>query len=126
METKPLLFGLVGFFAGGLLVSVAATTFEKPPASHTADMSMNQMTENLKDKQGDDFDKAYIDAMIEHHEGAVDMAELAERNAKHEEIKELSRNIITTQQAEIAEMQRWQAEWGYSASDSMHTTHGAH
>lgn len=29
METKPLLYGLIGFFIGGLLVSVAATTFEK-------------------------------------------------------------------------------------------------
>ena len=30
METKPLLYGLIGFFLGGLLVSVAATTFERP------------------------------------------------------------------------------------------------
>jgi hypothetical protein len=29
METKPLLFGLIGFFIGGLLVSIAASTFEK-------------------------------------------------------------------------------------------------
>lgn len=28
METKPLLYGLIGFFIGGLLVSIAATTFE--------------------------------------------------------------------------------------------------
>lgn len=27
METKPLLYGLIGFFLGGLLVSIAATTF---------------------------------------------------------------------------------------------------
>lgn len=33
METKPLLYGLIGFFIGGLLVSVAATTFEKPEAT---------------------------------------------------------------------------------------------
>lgn len=33
METKPLLYGLIGFFIGGLLVSVAATTFEKPDAA---------------------------------------------------------------------------------------------
>lgn len=28
METKPLLYGLVGFILGGLLVSTAAVTFE--------------------------------------------------------------------------------------------------
>lgn len=30
MDTKPLLYGLIGFFIGGLLVSIAATTFDKP------------------------------------------------------------------------------------------------
>jgi uncharacterized protein (DUF305 family) len=49
-------------------------------------------------------DKAFIDAMVPHHQGAVDMAEVALQNAEHEEIKQLSRNIISTQQAEIAEL----------------------
>jgi hypothetical protein len=30
MDTKALLYGVVGFILGGLLVSVAATTFDKP------------------------------------------------------------------------------------------------
>lgn len=30
METKPLLYGIIGFMLGGLLVSIAATTFDKP------------------------------------------------------------------------------------------------
>lgn len=34
METKPLLYGLIGFFIGGLLVSIAATTFDKPTSRH--------------------------------------------------------------------------------------------
>lgn len=29
METKPLLYGLIGFFIGGLLVAIAASTFDK-------------------------------------------------------------------------------------------------
>lgn len=36
METKTLLAGLIGFFIGGALVSIAATTFDKPmPAAQT-------------------------------------------------------------------------------------------
>lgn len=46
METKPLLYGLIGFFMGGLLVSVAATTFDKP-----SDSSMKQVTSGLESKQ---------------------------------------------------------------------------
>jgi len=36
METKPLLYGLIGFFIGGLLVSVAAHTFEKQELSNSS------------------------------------------------------------------------------------------
>lgn len=32
MDTKALLYGIIGFILGGLLVSVAATTFDKPAA----------------------------------------------------------------------------------------------
>ncbi len=126
METKPLLYGLIGFFAGGLLVSVAATTFDKPGAEQSTVMSMAQMTESLKDKRGDEFDKAFILSMIEHHEGAVAMAELSARNAKHDEIKRLSAQIIESQQAEVDQMKSWQTDWGYandSESTADHSTH---
>lgn len=114
METKPLLYGLIGFFLGGLLVSIAATIFDKP-TDRATDMSMSQMTEDLKDKQGDEFDKAFIANMINHHEGAVEMAELSAQRAKHEEIKLLSRDIITAQKKEIADMKQWQANWNYTS-----------
>ena len=126
METKPLLFGLIGFFVGGLIVSVAATTFDKPNTTTGEHMNMNQMTESLKDKQGDEFDQALIAEMIVHHQGAVDMAQLAESNAKHEEIKKMSREIISAQEAEIEVMKRWQSEWGYSADDVMQSGHMGH
>jgi hypothetical protein len=35
METKSLLYGIIGFILGGLLVAVAATTFDKPACSPT-------------------------------------------------------------------------------------------
>lgn len=40
MDTKSLLAGLIGFFIGGLLVSVAATTFDKPESQVEAHTSM--------------------------------------------------------------------------------------
>ncbi len=119
METKPLLYGLIGFFVGGLIVSVAATTFDKP-AEQTNNTSMTtsmQMSANsLKGKTGDDFDKAFISEMIAHHEGAVDMAKLSSTNAKHDEIKQLSNDIVSAQEKEIATMKQWQHDWGYGDS----------
>ena len=39
MDTKSLLIGLISFMAGGLLVSVVATTIEKPDCSEPNDMA---------------------------------------------------------------------------------------
>ena len=131
MQTKSLLYGLIGFFLGGLLVAIAATTFNKPALETTADtntsmstMSMDDMTADLKGKTGDEFDKAFIASMIVHHEGAVEMAKLSAENAKHDEIKTLSENIITAQEKEIAEMKQWQADWGYSSMMMDHDSMG--
>lgn len=129
MQTKPLLYGLIGFFLGGLLVAIAATTFNKPDQESTANtnssmssMSMDDMTADLKNKTGDEFDKAFISSMIAHHEGAVEMAKLSAKNAKHEEVKSLSNNIITAQEKEIAEMKKWQMDWGYSSMMMDHSS----
>jgi uncharacterized protein (DUF305 family) len=60
-------------------------------------------------------DRAFIDAMVPHHQGAVEMAEAALENAEHDEIKQLSRNIVSTQQAEIQELKAIkQEEFGIS------------
>jgi uncharacterized protein (DUF305 family) len=107
MQTKPLLYGLIGFFIGGFLVALAATTFDKPATD------MNSMATSLKDKNGDQYDEAFIDMMIEHHQAAIDMANLSSKRAKHDEIKQHSRDIIAVQEKEIHQMKQWQAEWGY-------------
>lgn len=58
-----------------------------------------------------EFDLAFIDLMIEHHEGAVAMATIALERAEHPEIIELSNAIITSQLAEITQMRAWRDEW---------------
>lgn len=116
METKSLLYGLVGFFLGGLIVAIAATTFDKPTVqqSDIDGMSMNDMVDSLASKTGDDFDRAFISGMIEHHQGAIDMAKHAQKQAKHDEIKAMADDIITAQSTEIDMMKKWRADWGYS------------
>jgi uncharacterized protein (DUF305 family) len=60
-------------------------------------------------------DERFIDAMVPHHQGAIEMAEVALDNAEHEEIKELSQSIVSTQQAEIEELKSIkQEEFGTS------------
>jgi uncharacterized protein (DUF305 family) len=117
MDTKSLLIGIISFIAGGLLVSIAAVTFEKEPAAPTG-MTMDSMTAELHGKTGDDFDEAFTRNMIEHHEGAVEMARLAERQAEHREIKDMSRDIINAQEREIQQMQDWRRQWGFGPAES--------
>ena len=53
------------------------------------------------------YDVRWSEAMIEHHLGAVEMAKDALEKSSREEIKELARTIIQTQEAEIAQMRVW-------------------
>ena len=52
-----------------------------------------------------DFDRLFLQMMIPHHEAAIAMAQQALTQADHPEIKTLAQGIITTQRAEISEMQ---------------------
>jgi uncharacterized protein (DUF305 family) len=75
------------------------------------DSMMNQMSAALLGKTGDDFDKAFLEQMIIHHEGAVTMARAAKANSTHIEIQDLAQKIIDQQLHEIAHMQAWQNRW---------------
>ena len=67
-------------------------------------MGSKGMAKQMVMENGKYSDEAFIDAMVPHHQGAIAMAEVALKNAEHEEIKELSRNIVSTQQSEIEEL----------------------
>ena len=54
---------------------------------------------------GDEFDRAWIAAMIAHHEGAIEMAETVQRDGDDDEIAALAADIITAQAAEIEILQ---------------------
>ncbi len=72
---------------------------------------MTSMNAALSGKTGDSFDQAFLAEMIVHHQGAVEMAQLALTNAKHQEIKDLAKAIIEAQNKEIADMKAWQKSW---------------
>ncbi|MEH2323417.1 MAG: DUF305 domain-containing protein [Nostoc sp.] len=57
------------------------------------------------------FDLRFIDAMIPHHQGAVEMAKEAQQKSKHPEIKKLADNIIKSQNQEITQMKQWRQAW---------------
>jgi uncharacterized protein (DUF305 family) len=63
------------------------------------------------------FDLAFINAMIPHHQSAIDAAKAAEKSAERPEIKQLATEIIAAQQREIEQMTQWRASWYGSATE---------
>jgi uncharacterized protein (DUF305 family) len=56
-----------------------------------------------------DFQSAFVCSMIPHHQGAVEMAQVAQQYSDDPWILMFAQEIIATQQVEIAEMQAWLA-----------------
>ena len=63
----------------------------------------------------ENFDLAFIEAMVPHHQTAVMMAQMATMRAEHPELQTLAQTMIDDQQREIAQMQAWRAAWSASA-----------
>jgi len=59
-----------------------------------------------------DPDEAFIEMMIPHHQGAVAMIGRFLDTTKRPELQQLARNIIRSQEREIAQMESWKRSWG--------------
>lgn len=57
------------------------------------------------------FDKAFIEAMIPHHQMGIMMSQMAGSRTGRPEMRELTSSIIEAQSREIDKMRAWYAEW---------------
>ncbi len=67
-------------------------------------MSVEEMDE-LGTMTGADFDRMWMEMMIRHHEGAIEMADTVKFDGSNADVRTLADAIIGAQQGEIAEMQ---------------------
>ncbi len=145
MKKENIMIGVIGLLLGVVITGFAAgqavnnnstgmmsmmgmdtSRNQQNVATDHSTMSMADMNKELEGLSGDDYDKAFIEMMIAHHEGAVDMAELSADRAKHDEIKQLSQEIISAQEKEITDMKQWQLDWGYGSDEANQIMHGNH
>lgn len=108
----------LGFLAGnstdrGMMESMDGA--HHMPMGNSMDHSMGSMMDSmsaaLSGKTGDEFDKAFLDEMVVHHEGAVVMARQVLATSKRPELITLANDIIEAQTKEIGMMKGWRQAW---------------
>lgn len=82
-----------------------------PDLPPTGGMGMSMGDMMISSDESIPFDQRFLTAMISHHQGAIEMAQMAQQMAERQEIKDLATAIITAQQAEIKQMQEWLQAW---------------
>ena len=116
MNTNTVIVGIIGVLIGlgggyfSATLNDSDTMHTMPDGTAMSD-TMHSMTSSLDGKSGDEFDRAFIQEMIVHHEGAVEMAKAALTSAKHAEIKQMANDIISAQSREIDTMRGWLKSW---------------
>lgn len=68
-------------------------------------MMSDQDMADLEAVTGPEFDKMFLEMMIEHHKGAIEMAKLEKADGQNPDAMDLAEEIIAAQEGEIAEMQ---------------------
>lgn len=73
--------------------------------------AMQGMLAALKETSGDDFDRTFLEEMITHHEGELQIASAALGSARRSEIKDFAYQSFASRSAEISQLKKWQEEW---------------
>jgi uncharacterized protein (DUF305 family) len=84
----------------------------QPTASDTAPTkdfkaAHMKMMENMHMEFTGNSDVDFVQGMIPHHQGAIDMAKVQLQHGKSPELRKMAQKIISDQEKEIAEMQAW-------------------
>lgn len=96
------------------IVPASATTSGTPDAETTSGPAPSAS------KEHNDADVTFAQMMVIHHEGALEMAELATRQADADDVKDIAATIEAAQGPEIALMESWLTSWGKQLEPNSH------
>ncbi len=99
-----------GMKGGSAMMDHSMHGMKAAPAGDMHSMMMD-MTERMKGKTGDELDKVFLEDMIVHHQGAVDMAVELQKGTARPELQKMATDIIDVQTKEIDMMKTWLGTW---------------
>lgn len=75
-------------------------------SSGTPGMMSSEDMDKLEKASGAEFDKMFLDMMVQHHEGAIEMAKTEKADGKYGPATKLADDVVTAQTAEIEQMNK--------------------
>ncbi|QHE72947.1 DUF305 domain-containing protein [Rhodococcus sp. WAY2] len=108
-ESMPMGTGMQMPEAPGVVPPAGTTGMDMPGMESGDEMEGMMSAEDmaaLRDAQGVDAARLFLTQMIEHHKGAITMAEAEVEDGQNAQAKAMAQNIITTQQQEITTMEQ--------------------
>lgn len=110
--------------AGGIALTLALaacgnggdTTPEEPTAGTAAEETTDSPSQTEAEDVHNGADTMFAQMMIIHHEGAIEMADLAVEQADSQEVRSLAERISAAQGPEIDQMTSWLETWGEETS----------
>ena len=101
--------------AGALALAVtlaACGSADETTVPGTTESSTQSTDDGAVDAGHNDADTEFAQMMIVHHQGAIEMADLAVDKADSEDVRALAERISAAQGPEIDEMTSWLQAWG--------------
>src|SRR3989344_1997229 len=117
-QQNSLLYALTGFLLGGFLVwAIMSTSINNNYVPMMQMMGIGNrgmigdQTDITRLESASDFDRAFVEEMIPHHQMAVMMASMLKNGTSRPEMKGLAGTIIEAQTNEIDQMRQWLRTW---------------
>lgn len=108
---KLLIYSFTGLLASGVIAGLLhlnrIQNLNAAPGSPRSSSGVPSPQQRMMGQ----VDRHFIENMIPHHQGAIEMAQLAPSRATHSEIKKLAESIIQDQTREINQMRTWYKAW---------------
>lgn len=102
---------LIGIFLGFLIFSDDSHSGKDEEDMHSMHSMMGDMSSHMRGLSGDELDKVFLEDMIVHHFGAVEMAEILKEGTTRPELLQMADDIIQVQTKEIEMMKEWMGKW---------------